>query len=158
MIAVQNYVSAQQLIVITRDRVRLRFSQGDQLYYATTRNSKVRQDAIAGFLPDRIVLRSNQDTIPLAQIRKLGSLAQHEVNRFQDPGFKILIAGVLLGVGDFINVSAVQDKEYRIDPGVIAVSSALITAGVILLTRKPVVKVNRRNRVLIVNEEPGHSR
>lgn len=140
--------SAQQLIVVHRDQVRLRFSTGEPLYYSTAGRSEVRAGVITGFMQDTIILQ--RDTIALVQLRRIGDPSN--LSRFHDKGYKILTAGILLGLGDFINVSVVQDKDYQPHPVVVIISAGLVSTGVIVLTRKPVVKINRRNRVVILNE------
>ncbi len=151
LIVVQTHTDAQQLLLVTKDRVSLRFSQGDPVLYLDRTRAKIQSDVIVGFMADNIILR--RDTIGLAQIRGLGNPSGPRARRLQESGSKLLIAGVLLGLGDFINVSVVQNKVYEADGAIIVVTAALVSVGVILLTSKPVVKINRRNRLLIVPQD-----
>lgn len=149
-IQVQVSVSAQQLVVVRRDKVRLRFSAGEPIYYSIAGRKGVRKDVIMGFVQDKVILY--RDTVHLLQLRKIGNPSH--ISRYQDRGAKVLTAGILLALGDFVNVTLVQHGDYRPDAGVTIVSAGLITTGIILLKSKPVIKINRRNRLAVLSEGP----
>jgi hypothetical protein len=140
----------QQLLVISKNRVKARFNIGDRIYIAAEHHASGSL-TITGF--DKTSILSGSDTIPIYGIKRIGSFEKAKIGKLYQAGFKVLTAGVLLFIGDYLTVTLVQNNDYNVHPGTAIVSAALITSGVVMMAVNPRVTITRKNRAVIVSDD-----
>ncbi len=141
---------AQQLLLARRERVISRFDVGDEIKYSTLHAGK-RKGVISSISSFQLIIST--DTVNVADIRRMGSVASQNKAVWKSRGYKVLLAGVLLGLGDYITLTVVQGKDYEPDRGVLIVSAALISAGVVMITTDALTRINRSNRLVVIDAD-----
>ena len=138
-----------QLIVLKKGRVVKRFDVDDFIRYSTAKKKDFVRERIVE-LTDSVFITTN-DTIAPYQIRLI------DVGRNETPGITgrkvgmyALQAGVILPLGDWVNIRLIQDRHYEPDPGLSIASVALITTGALcLILDKPYRKtISYRLRIV----------
>lgn len=143
---------AQQLLVLKKEKVKAAFAVDDEIRYTTVRDNSTRNDKIV-YLSDTVLI-TRGDTLRLHHLNKVYfSNSKTNGSKVTSAAIKLIAAGVLLSLGDFITVTAVQDNEYTMNKGVTVVSSSLIVAGAgLLIFKKPYIRIGKNNRLRVVNK------
>jgi hypothetical protein len=142
---------AQQLVVLSRDHVVLRLRVGDLFQFQLKEQRRFQKDRIVELTESEII--TTNDTLSHLAFQKF-KVAHKAEKSFQlrSSADKIIIAGILLPIGEYITITAVQDLEYEPNPGVLLTSGALITTGLLLkVISRPIIRINRNQRIRVVN-------
>jgi bifunctional N-acetylglucosamine-1-phosphate-uridyltransferase/glucosamine-1-phosphate-acetyltransferase GlmU-like protein len=141
-------MAQQRLIVASREKIKAEFYLGDEIRIATKQNSRFRSYQITGFIEHAVLL--NSDTIYIHDIIRI-ALHEKKSNRLRAAGIKVLTAAFVLPLGDFITVTVVQNQDYEVHRGVAIVSAGLFIGGMVMILVKPQVRINRKNRMMLIN-------
>ena len=141
----------QQLIVVRKNSVVARYHIGQKITFAVRDNKGLRNDFVVGLNDSSIITRS--DTILLLAISKLKLRHKAEKNfQVTSSAHKLIAMGILLPIAEYITITAVQNLDYAFNPAVGIVSAALVTTGVLMLiAARPVLNINRKNRIRVVD-------
>ena len=140
-------ISAQSLALIKKNKVLIRFTKGDNILYSVRPSGKLVAGKILTITPDHFV--TDSDTVQLSDIKRLDIRDSQHRNALRSSGIKLIVAGVLLGLGDFLNVTVVQDQPYSYQSGVTLTSAALMLTGFSLYRLSNRKMKLRRNVVLM---------
>lgn len=145
----------KQVVVMKKDRVIQRYNQGDFIRYSTGKPKNFKYDQIVELTDTTIITRN--DTIPYYKVKLIDTQGELQSGiTLRKIGYFSIVAGVILPLADLINVELVQDHEssYSLDRGVGITSAALITTGAaLLLIKKPYLKLQFKNRLMIVRHD-----
>lgn len=144
------HLIAQQLVVLSKEKVKARFNAGDKVQYTLRQTRGKKTDTIISITD--FSLQMQHDTVVIADILTIGmNQFTHGQQKLRSAGVKLITAGVLLSLGDFITVTVVQDSEYTINKGVALVSAGLLLTGTAMMVLvKKEIRINRKNRLLVV--------
>jgi hypothetical protein len=145
----------KQVVVMKKDRVIQRYNQGDFIRYSISKPKNFKYDQIVELTDTTIITRN--DTIPYYKVKLIDTQGELQSGiTLRKIGYFSITAGVILPLADLINVELVQDQEssYSLDRGVGITSAALITTGAaLLLIKKPYLKLQFKNRLMIVRQD-----
>ena len=120
----------EQLVLLKRDRVIGRFTEGDYIY-CKMKNGSPRQGIINELEEFSII--TNNDTIAFNQIASIN--LRHRRGALPTIGRGFITAGVLYFAVDQVNTLIVDGQE-GIDSGVVTASAALVGTGLVLIYSK----------------------
>jgi hypothetical protein len=138
-------IAQKQLLLLKGGTILHRFYPGDDMYIKVKGNQDRIHSYVNNILSDAVVL--NQDTIPFHTIERTYFYESAQMN---SAGSKLLAAGILLCLGDYINQVAIQKNDFEIGRGVILVSATLITAGSLMLIKKKSQLLSHKYRLMMV--------
>jgi hypothetical protein len=149
LIPFTGHMHAQNLILVKKNRILMRFTKGDNIRYAVLTSGALITGKIVSIMPDHFVTGS--DTIRISEVTRLDVRHSQRRKALRSSGIKLITAGVLLGLGDYINVTVVQDQHYSFQPGVAITSMALIVTGFSLhWAAKREIKIKRHTVLMSV--------
>lgn len=140
-----------QVVVMKKANVVRRFSTGDMIRYSMSTKKHFKRDRIVAITDTTIV--TSQDTLLTHKIALIDIESDIPPSgiTLETMGVYCIAAGIILPLGDLINVAVVQDQKYEMDSGVAITSASLIGVGALLvIVDKPYIKLRMTNRIMIV--------
>jgi hypothetical protein len=145
----------KQVVIMKKDRVIQRYNPGDFIRYSTGKPKNFKYDQIVELTDTTIITRN--DTIPYYKVKLIDTQGELQSGiTLRKIGYFSIAAGIILPLADLINVELVQDQpsSYSLDRGVGITSSTLIATGAaLLLIKKPYLKLQFKNRLMIVRHD-----
>jgi hypothetical protein len=147
---VSHDLSSQQLLILRHEKVLKRLRIGDTFSYKKNDDKIVSNERIVGITDTTLVTQN--DTISFYNIGKINIGERPEKNfRLRSSAFKLITFGLLVPIGDFITVSAVQNRDYDFNRGVgLSCGSVVLTGVVLAVATRPWIKLNRKNKLRVV--------
>lgn len=141
-----------QLVVLKRDRILARFYEGDMMRFAIYPEKKFRYDRIVAFTDTTII--TTQDTILYYTLSKIDLRNKLDGGlNLKVIGTTLITAGIILPLGDWINVDLIQNDDYSFDRGIGTTSAVLIGTGAAMIAlNKSHITLYGRKKVKIVDK------
>lgn len=141
--------SAQQLVLLKKNKVRGRFNPGDDIRYSLSLKGHLRSEVIKSITDTSFVTPT--DTIMLYEVRRVDRRATYDFTR--SLGIKMMTAGFLLQLSDIANVTLVQDEHYSFSPATSITAGGMIVIGFLLhRVRSPYITISRSAALVSVKK------
>jgi hypothetical protein len=142
--------SAQQLVLLKKNKIRGRFNIGDEIRYSLVKKGSLQSGEIRIITDSSFVTTS--DTVSLLEVKRVDGRTTYDFAR--SLGIKMMTAGFLLQLGDYLTVSLVQDQSYSFNPAVTLTSAGMMITGFLLQwLRKPYIVLSPKAALISVKEE-----
>jgi hypothetical protein len=142
--------SAQQLVLLKKNKVRGRFNAGDEIRYSLFAKGQLHAGVIKSITDTSFVTPT--DTIMLNEVRRVDGRTTYDFTR--SLGIKMMTAGIILQLGDYVNVTLVQNQSYSFNPAVTITSAGMIVTGFLLhRIRKPFITLSHRAALVSVGKD-----
>lgn len=142
--------SAQQLVLLKKNKVRGRFNAGDEIRYSLFSKGQLHSEVIKSITDTSFVTAT--DTIMLNEVRRVDDRTTYDFTR--SLGIKMMTAGIILQLGDYVNVTLVQNEAYSFNPAVTITSAGMIATGFFLhRIRKPYITLSHRAALVSVSKD-----
>jgi hypothetical protein len=148
MLKAHSSEAQKQIVLLKNERVKLRLLPGDELIFRLKGSKTI----------IRSYLNNISDT---ALVAHTSIIPYHTIDRiyFKQSNFMNVIGGlcVTAGVGlfaiDFLNTTAVQDRDYDWESGVVTTSAVLVGVGTpLLLAKKNSQRIRGKNKLLPIDK------
>jgi hypothetical protein len=94
---------------------------------------------------------TSTDTVVLDAVRRVDGRNTYDFVR--SLGIKMMTAGFLLQLGDYLNVTVVQDQSYSFSPAITITSAGMIVTGFLIQSvKKPYIVLSRSAALVSVGE------
>jgi hypothetical protein len=145
-----SFVFSQQLVLVKKNKVRGRFNANDEIRYSLARRGSLQSETIRSINDTSFI--TSTDTVLLSNIKRVDGRTTYDFTR--SLGIKMMTAGFLLHLGDYLTVTLVQSEDYTFNPGVTITSSAMVITGFLLQwLRKPYIVLSRNSALLSVSRD-----
>lgn len=148
--AIQMCTAQPRLVLMKRDKVIVSFYEGDHIRFKRNDRDHFTTGFIGGIHRD--YFRIGEDTTAVYQLEKI-DLKQRPNSAFKTEyiGGTLIVAGVVLFLGDLINETVVNDNSYSADGGVMVATGALIGTGVLMqFLNNNYFKPGRRKKIMVI--------
>ncbi len=146
---VAHSAAAQQLVLVKKNVIKSRFFVGQEIQYSL-RSDRLFTSGVIRSISDSSFV-THTDTVMIRDVGRVGIGNDYDFVR--SLGIKMLVAGVLLQLGDYLTVTLVQDLDYAFNPGVTLTSASMIVTGVLIQKlKKPYVVLSHRAVLMSVTE------